>query len=220
MVDTRKLSATVLIAAMLALGACAEGPDDTDGTEADTAGMNEETATVEDRYRAVVVPEGLAWEEARRRAEADGGHLVTITSQEENETVHDLIANNAEIWINVDVGRITADGEEEQIQITVGPWIGLHQPSGSSEPDGGWSWVTGEPVSYTNWSQQPGTDELEPNDLGGVENSGVFFGTGLDNRSSGWNDMPNDPAADFAEADIQFTGEVSSPRGYVVEFER
>lgn len=219
MVTKRKLSGPVLVAAMLALVACQEGAEETDGTEADTTGMSEETAAVEDRYRAVVVPEGLTWEEARRSAEADGGHLVTITSQEENETVHELIADDPEIWVNVDTG-MTADGEEEQIQVSIGPWIGLHQASGSSEPDGGWAWVTGESLSYTNWSQQPDSDELEPNDLGGVEDFGHFFGTGLDNRASGWNDLANDPAADFAEADVEFTGEVSSPRGYIVEFER
>lgn len=215
---TRELSAVLFFVGLLALVGCAEGPEDTDGTEADTAAMEAETAGAGERYRAVVVPEGLTWEEARRRAEADGGHLATITSEEENRRVHELIADNPDIWVNVDTGMIT-DGGEERLQVSLGPWIGLHQPGGSSEPDGGWIWVTGEPVSYTNWSKQPGSDELEPNDLGGVEHYAGFFGTGLDTRASGWNDLANDPA-DFAEAGIEFTGDVSKPRGYVVEFER
>lgn len=218
MVVTKKLSATLLCAGMLALIACAEGAEETDGMDPDTVATAEETATTDERYRAVVVPEGLTWEEASGRAEADGGHLVTITSEEENERVHGLIADNPEIWVNVDVGLVT-DGEEEPLQVSMGPWIGLHQPSGSSEPDGGWTWVTGEPVTYTNWSRQPNSDDREPNDLGGVEDFGHFFGTGLDTRSSGWNDAANDPAADLPEAGVTFTGDVSNPRGYVVEFE-
>ncbi len=31
--------------------------------------------------------------------------------------------------------------------------------------------------------------------------------------------MSNDPAVDFAQAGVEFTGGVSPPRGYIVEFE-
>ncbi len=170
-----------------------------------------------ERYRAVVVPGGLSWEEAKRRAEADGGHLVTISSAAENALVYGLIAENNDIWVNVDV---TVVGEEDPIQVSIGPWIGLYQPPGSAEPDGGWTWVTGEAMSYGNWSKQPDVEESEPNDMGGVEHFGHFFGTGLNNWANTWNDMPNDAPVDFAEAGVEFVGDVQGPRGYIVEFER
>ncbi len=62
------------------------------------------------------------------------------------------------------------------------PWIGLFQDTTSpnySEPLGGWTWVTGEPFTYTNWAVG------EPNDLGASglsENHAEMFGSGE------WND--------------------------------
>ena len=54
--------------------------------------------------------------------------------------------------------------------------IGLIQ-QGGDEPGGGWSWITGEPLDWTNW--QPG----EPNDFAtGDENYGQLYGIGT------WND--------------------------------
>lgn len=210
-----KTLATILFPlGMVALVACGAEQDQASRADADAAAPSEA-----DRYRAVVVPEGLTWEEAKQRAEADGGHLVTITSAEENTLVYGLIAENPDIWVNVDVG-VMSDGEESPLQVSLGPWIGLYQPPGSPEPAGGWTWVTGEAMEYSNWSMESGVDEPEPNDMGGVENFGHFFGTGLDNRANGWNDMPNDPWAEFAEAEVEFVGGVQSPRGYVVEFEQ
>ncbi len=59
---------------------------------------------------------------------------------------------------------------------------GLYQPSGSSEPAGGWVWVSGESVEWTNW--WPG----EPNNSSNQEWIAMTgtFGTG-----HLWNDMPN-----------------------------
>lgn len=208
-----KLS-TLLIAVTAVAVACGGAQDEADRTDDEV-----EAGGAGERYRAVVVPEGLTWEAAKQRAEEDGGHLVTITSAEENEMVYQLIAENAGLWTNVDITVTSEDGEESPIQVTLGPWIGLYQPSGSNEPAGGWTWVTGEPVSYTNWFVQPDGSQQEPNDMGGVEHFGQFFGQGLGQRASAWNDAPNDPAADFAEAGVEFMGEISSPRGYVVEFE-
>jgi hypothetical protein len=214
MQNTRTLSAILLSVGLVALAACGGGEEQASRTDADNAADSEG-----DRYRVVVVPEGLTWEEAKERAEADGGHLVTITSAEENDLVHGLIAENLDVWVNVDVAAVS-EGEENRLQVSVGPWIGLYQPTGSPEPAGGWTWVTGEAMDYSNWSMQPDVDEPEPNDMGGIEHFGHFFGSGLDNRANGWNDMPNDPWVEFAEAGVEFVGDVQSPRGYVVEFEQ
>lgn len=209
----RSPSSLFLTLFLLGLVACSGGQDQEYQAEAEV----EAGAKVE-RYRAVVVPEGLTWQDAKERAEADGGHLVTIASAEENAVVHALIAENPEIWYNLDVMAPGEDGEAG-LQVTLGPWIGLYQPAGSPEPAGGWTWITGEALDYSNWFTQPDAEELdEPNDMGGIEQFGNFFGQGVDSRADTWNDMPND-VADFAEGGVEFVGEVHNPRGYIVEFE-
>jgi hypothetical protein len=207
------LSTIFLPAGLVALAACGGGQDQASQADADAAAGGES-----ERYRAVAVPEGLTWDEAKERAEADGGHLVTITSAEENALVYDLIAENSDVWVNLDVTTMT-DGEERAIQVSLGPWIGLYQEGGAPEPAGGWSWVTGETSDYTNWLSGTAAATVEPNDLGGVEHYGHLFAEGLDMRGGTWNDMPNNPVTDFAAAGIEFTGDLNSPRGYIVEFE-
>ena len=216
MQDMRLLSTILLPLCVVALVACGGGQEEASQADAEAA---PDAEIVFERYRAVVVPEGLTWEEAKERAEADGGHLATIASAEENSLVHELIAENSDIWVNVDL-TVVSDGEENPVQISVGPWIGLYQPPDSPEPNGGWTWVTGEATDYSNWSKQPESDESEPNDMGGVEHYGHFFGIGLDNPADAWNDMPNDPISAFAEAGMPIEGDVQNPRGYIVEFEQ
>ena len=48
-------------------------------------------------YEAIAVPEGISWTDASEAANLKGGYLVTITSQAENDFVHDLI-NDAMYW--------------------------------------------------------------------------------------------------------------------------
>jgi hypothetical protein len=93
-------------------------------------------------YQAVIAPGGIAWGDALKAAQALSysgypGHLVTITSREENEFVLDnLPLPRQDQW-----------------------WLGAYQDRSASdfrEPGGGWRWVTGEPWSYTFWiSGQP-----------------------------------------------------------------
>ena len=66
---------------------------------------------------------------ATARTEADKlrykgmmGHLVTITTQAESDFIVNKVING----------------------LSGTRWIGAYQPSGSSEPSGGWTWVTGE----------------------------------------------------------------------------
>ena len=84
---------------------------------------------------------GLSWNAADDLATAAGGHLATITSEEEDDWV---IAN--------------------QVRNFYKTWLGGFQPEGTGEPNQGWEWVTGEAWNYTNWS--PGG---EPNNSGGEE---------------------------------------------------
>lgn len=59
------------------------------------------------------------WFDANLQAQDLGGHLLTLSSIEENELLNGY------------------DG-----------WIGLYQPSGLLDPDSGWTWVTGEPLLF------------------------------------------------------------------------
>ena len=68
------------------------------------------------------------WHDAKTAAESIGGHLVTLTSATEREFV----------W-----SRLPLAGDD--------CWIGGFQQPNACEPGCGWTWVTGEPWSYTYW---------------------------------------------------------------------
>jgi hypothetical protein len=108
----------------------------------------------------------LSWTQARVRAESlsfqgVSGHLVTITSQGENDFLVDRLL---------------------PAERTPAPLIGGFQPAGSAEPDGGWQWVTGEPFAYTNWAP------AAPNNAPPDEDFLIFFDHG---PIGSWNDVPD-----------------------------
>ncbi len=100
-------------------------------------------------YDKITVPGSITWDAAKAEAEqktldVNGvhyiGHLVTITSAEEQQ----FIDNN--------------------LYYLMGYWTGAYKPD-HTYPDSnhtdGWQWVTGEPWVYTNWDtyiNQPGND--------------------------------------------------------------
>lgn len=63
------------------------------------------------------------WHDAQHKAIKEGAHLVSINNEEE------------QFWIDVIFGRASF-------------WIGLNDVEKESE----WRWDSGEPVTYTNWS--------------------------------------------------------------------
>lgn len=67
-------------------------------------------------------------------------------------------------------------------------WIGLHQAPGSTEPAGGWSWVSGEPVGYLNWNPN------EPsNGYAGEWVAHMWDDYAPNNQIQGrWNDLADD----------------------------
>ena len=83
-------------------------------------------------------------EETSAQAQALGGHLATITSQDENDFVDSLVPGTA----------------------LTGVRLGGFQAPGNMDPSAGWNWVTGESWSYTDWS----TGGLpQPDDIKGDE---------------------------------------------------
>ena len=106
-----------------------------------------------------------SWSEAEPYAESLGGHLVTIGSLAEANIVRVLGADTC--------------------------WIGLfqdHADPSFAEPAGGWKWVTGEPIEFTNWRVNTNGQPNEPNNLGGGEDWAHF-----DANAVTWNDLPDGP---------------------------
>lgn len=82
------------------------------------------------------------YEVAEKIAEAAGGHLATLTSPAENDFAFELVRHDQRFW----------KGHSTRSDTTrFGPTFGLYQLDGSREPDGGWRWITGEPLDYANW---------------------------------------------------------------------
>lgn len=119
-------------------------------------------------YQAILVPDGITWDDAKLAAEAAGGHLATTTSTAENDFVFDLVADKPEFWNE-----------------TWGPWLGGFQPGNSPEPGGNWQWVTGEDFDFTNWRRG------EPNNNGGEDALHYIF------ASSEWNDLKSSNYSTF-----------------------
>jgi hypothetical protein len=122
-------------------------------------------------YQAVRVQGGITYADAKAAAAALShlgvqGHLVTITSQAEN----DFIVNTFPEAVNPDPTSAGWSRHE-------GYWIGAERVDANN-----WQWVTGEPFSYSNWS--PG----EPNNSGGVENRINFWPTWPGPVVGKWND--------------------------------
>ena len=127
---------------------------------------------------------GSSWQSAVADAEKRGGYLASITSDAENDFVYELTKNDERLWIMFEDGQ------------AFGPWIGTYQETGAVEPDGGWALVSGEPVTFSNWS------EGQPNNFGG--NSDVVrFHNYIHQPSPFWDDADGN----------------GSSRGYILEVE-
>lgn len=108
-------------------------------------------------YELVLTGSPIGWDAAKAACEARGGHLATITSAAENDFVANLVV---------------AGGRNA--------FLGGYQIDPSAPADVGWTWVTGEAWSYTNWAGG------EPNDQGSPSEWVLEMWT---NRQ--WNDVPN-----------------------------
>ena len=118
--------------------------------------------------------EGSSWNAAQARALQLGGNLVTIGDQAE----HDWLTQTFHNFQGVDVDL----------------WTGFNDVI----VEGTFEWVSGQPVTFTNW------DLNEPNNGGGTED---YCAMRKNNPLALWNDLNNAP-----------TGFHANPRG-VVEIE-
>jgi hypothetical protein len=123
-------------------------------------------------YEAVSDPD-INWADATQAtlARGDGWHLATITSAAENDFVLSLFEDESVFWRFVTSQTLVGP-------IYAGPWIGAVSSSNSSND---WSWVTGEPFSYTAWGP------YEPFNNG----DRIYFSQFGRSRRPGWNDVPN-----------------------------
>ncbi len=86
-------------------------------------------------YQGVSPSPLVSWFQAKHRAEQVGGHLTTFGTAAEHAFVYQHIASDPRYWhLHQTCGCMS-----------IGPWIGLRRENGF------WSWVTGEPVTFTSW---------------------------------------------------------------------
>lgn len=142
-------------------------------------------------YEAVSVPGGISWTQANAAAQAAGGYLATPATSSENAFIFSLV-DSAFFWNREPGGS------------NLGPWLGGYQTfDDGSTPAANWTWVTGEPWSFTVWHSG------EPNNFTGADENYLSYKcygpTGC--RIGRWNDLP-DAISEFGTAVV----------GYVIEY--
>jgi hypothetical protein len=101
-----------------------------------------EVSTATSRY--TVFNENLNWNDAKKYCEELGGHLVTITSQEEQDVV---------------AGLLSSLDDNEKLNCY---FMGAVVENLDGENNKKFEWVTGEAFNYTNWkTNEPKTDKGE-----------------------------------------------------------
>ncbi|MBW2037054.1 MAG: C-type lectin domain-containing protein [Deltaproteobacteria bacterium] len=129
------------------------------------------------KYEAFAPVGGINWYNAKLACSNLGGHLVTISSEEENQRVTEL--------------QVAVGGN--------GIWIGLTDAA----REGSWVWITGEPVTYTNWWKG------QPDDCWGIEDCAHIEPVGEIFCIWRWNDLN-------CGATARLSG---YPFGYVCEYD-
>lgn len=124
--------------------------------------------------REYMLLEPSSWTAAQAKAVSLGGNLATIRDFEENEFLRSSVAG--------------FDGNDRRL------WIGIND----FDSEGTFTWVSGEPVTFINWSGG------EPNDFGGAEDAGELFGSnGL------WNDNADIPGGLSVFGCVELSGKPS-----------
>ena len=132
-------------------------------------------------YYEVVTAPSVTWSNAQADAESKGGYLATITLEEEQEFIFNLLLSST-----------TQTG---------GYWIGMLEGE-----EGGYGWVTGEDYSYSNWC--PGQPDNWGN---GNENRVHILWTETESESTfsrrgTWNDVVESGYGGFYPHDVARAG--------------
>ena len=114
-------------------------------------------------YEAFYTPQGVTRFQADSIAVSNGGYLVSVLSQEENQFVYSLV--DASYWSNV-----STHGDR------LGPWLG------GVSTQNGWTWSSGEAFIYSNWASN------QPDTYGGFSQYNQFY-AGI-NVGPTWGDHP------------------------------
>lgn len=139
-----------------------------------------------------IVTKPISWVDARAEAEGtihlgQAGHLVTITSQAENDFI---VQQFPQVTLGLQSG---------------GYMLGGYQADTSGGSADGWAWVTGEAFSFTSWHPS------EPNDyLGTPENYLAIHDYIGANPQGRWNDLGNFSNGYLIEFDIASVPEAGS----------
>lgn len=103
-------------------------------------------------YEVVYLPSGnMNWFQAAYLAEDAGGYLASITSEEENSFIFNMVNDTKYFWKFPKY--IEGRSLYNHYEISIGPFLGGYQPEGSAEPAGGWTWISGEEMNYKNWAK-------------------------------------------------------------------
>jgi hypothetical protein len=125
--------------------------------DSDGDGLSDEYERGFGRYELIAGE--MKWSEAKADAAKRGGHLATITSQEEWEAILHVLASQGQSFQDKSVAIGGTDAEEEGV----------------------WKWITGEPWSFNRWHQ----NGVEPsNTLGNEHALGI-----TDYPGNPWNDI-------------------------------
>jgi hypothetical protein len=133
--------------------------------------INDNTGTTKHNSRYELFMDDISWTDAQQKCEEMGGHLVTITSQDEMKQMIDLAKKKDATYV----------------------WIGgytSYTADGVPIPN----WLTGEPFDYTAWSK----GEPSNSDLDGTQERYLMLWNVKSLGGWGWNDQRNDPAKDFS----------------------
>jgi Ca2+-binding RTX toxin-like protein len=136
---------------------------------------NQGATTGISQYIFTIDPAGITWSAAASQARALGGQLASIAGAGRIDEINyfsSILASNSDLFV-----------KHSSLNEYFGPWIGLTQSEGSTEPGGGWTWLSGEDFDPFGWHS------TEPDDYHGGENRASFFiGS---NGALGWNDYPD-----------------------------
>lgn len=122
-------------------------------------------------YIAVIGKWSYDWYDTKKLAQATGGHLASITSAAEDRFVQSLFLKDSRLLYI----------EDDHYH---GPYIGLEQSDMWSGPEGGWTWLTGEPVDFLRWGRGL------PDDTNSSQNFAGYRSFGTDRRGPFyWDDI-------------------------------